>query len=190
MPLTPDEVQAILRDCGSLLDGHFLLTSGRHSNRFILLAQALQHPAQAERLCRALAEPFQGQGILTVMGPAVGGIILAFEVARALGARGFFAEKTAEGRMALRRGFALRPGERTLVVEDAVSTGGSVSQVIELVRAAGALALGVSVIADRTGGKLKLGLPLHTLLTLDIASWNAEECPLCRAGVPLARPKD
>ncbi|MBI3953323.1 MAG: orotate phosphoribosyltransferase [Chloroflexi bacterium] len=190
MTLTADEVLAILRDTGTLREGHFLLTSGRHSNRFLLLAQALQHPAQAERLCRALAEPFQGQRIETVIGPAVGGIILAFEVARALGARAIFAEKTGDGGMALRRGFALRPGERVLVVEDAVSTGGSVSRVIGLVRAAGALPLGASVIADRTGGRLDLGLPLRALVTLDIPSWSPAECPLCRAGTPLVQPKD
>jgi len=190
MGITQDEVLAILRETGTIREGHFLLTSGRHSDRFLLMAQALQYPRHTERLCRALAEPFKGQRVDTVVGPAVGGIILAYEAARALGARAIFAEKSGEGAMALRRGFSLRAGERVLVVEDAVSTGGSVLKVIDLVRATGAVPLGVSIIADRTAGRLDLGLPLHALVSLDVQSWSPDSCPLCRAGVAVVRPKD
>ena len=177
-----------LKEWGVLREGHFLLTSGRHSNRFLLFAPAFSQPPAAEELGRAIAREFAGQGIETVVGPAMGGVILAHEVARALGARSIYAEKDGEG-MALKRGFALRPGERVLVVEDAVSTGGSVEKVLRICAQAQADIRGVGIIADRTGGKADLGVPLKALLTLEVPSWAPEECPLCRAGSALERPK-
>ncbi len=177
-----------LKVWGVLREGHFLLTSGRHSNRFLLFAPAFSQPSAAEELGRAIAEQFEGQEIETVVGPAMGGVILAHEVARALGVRSIYAEKAGEG-MALKRGFALRPGERVLVVEDAVSTGGSVQKVLDICEQARAAVQGVGIIADRTGGQVDLGVPLKALLTLEVPSYPADACPLCREGRPLERPK-
>lgn len=189
MPLARDEVLRLLRETGTLMEGHFLLTSGRHSGQFLLFSQALQCPPVAERLCQAMAEPFREAGVETVIGPAMGGVILAYEVARALRARAMFAEKAGDGSMALRRGFRLRPGERVLVVEDAVTTGGSVEKVLAVVRDAGGVPVGVSVVADRSAGAVDFGVPMHALVTLDIPSWLPADCPLCRQGLTLVRPK-
>lgn len=177
-----------LADWGVLREGHFLLTSGRHSSRFLLFAPAFSQPPAAEELGRAIAAKFEGQGIETVIGPAMGGVILAHEVARALGVRSVFGEKDGEG-MALKRGFALRRGERVLVVEDAVSTGGSVQKILRICQEAGADVAGIGIIVDRTGGKTALGVPMQALLTLEVPSYPADDCPLCRAGLPLTRPK-
>ncbi|EQD56352.1 orotate phosphoribosyltransferase, partial [mine drainage metagenome] len=148
--------QERLRSWGVYREGHFLLTSGRHGGAFLLFSQALQHPEHAEVLGRALAALFQGEPIETVIGPAMGGVLLAHEVARTLGVRSIYAEKDGE-RMAFKRGFSLRPGERVLVVEDAVTTGGSVAKVLEICRASEADIVGIGVCADRTAGKVDLG---------------------------------
>ncbi len=177
-----------LKEWGVLREGHFLLTSGRHSPGFLLFAPAFSLPKAAEELGRAIAERFAGKGIETVVGPAMGGVILAHEVARALGVRSIYAEKDGE-RMALKRGFSLRPGERVLVVEDAVSTGGSVQKVLRICEEARADIVGVGIIADRTAGKVDLGVPLQALLDLEVPSYPADDCPLCRAGQELTRPK-
>ncbi|MDA8346010.1 MAG: orotate phosphoribosyltransferase [Thermaerobacter sp.] len=179
---------ARLKEWGVLREGHFLLTSGRHSPGFLLFAPAFSQPAAAEELGQALAAVFKGKGIETVVGPAMGGVILAHEVARALGVRSIYSEKDGDA-MALRRGFSLRPGERVLVVEDAVSTGGSVQKVLDICEKAQADVVGVGVIADRTAGKVKLGVPLQALLELEVPSYTADDCPLCRAGEELTRPK-
>ena len=186
--MTKEEWLQKLREWGVLREGHFLLTSGRHSAQFLLFAPAFSLPSAAEELGRAIAELFRGEDVETVLGPAMGGVILAHEVARALGVRSIYAEK-AEGSMTLKRGFALHPGERVLAVEDAVSTGGSVAKVLDICRSAGAHIVGAGVICDRAGGQVDLGVPLRALLTLSIPSWTPEECPLCHDGVPLARPK-
>ncbi len=179
---------ARLKEWGVLREGHFLLTSGRHSPGFLLFAPAFSLPPAAEELGSAIAEMYRGQGIETVVGPAMGGVILAHEVARALGVRSIYAEKDGD-RMTLRRGFSLRAGERVLVVEDAVSTGGSVQKVLEICRAANADIVGVGIIADRTAGKVDLGAPLRALLELEVPSYPADDCPLCRVGRELTRPK-
>jgi orotate phosphoribosyltransferase len=185
-----DLVQDLV-DAGVILDGHFLLTSGRHSPRFFLLARAFERPSLGERLGRDLARRFEGDGVEAVVGPAMGGVILAYEVARHLpGARALFAEKTEDGRMALRRGFALRPHERVLVVEDAVTTGGSVQKVIEHVAAWDVEVVGVGAVVDRSGGAAAFGgLPFRSVLAMPVESWEPAHCPLCRQGVPLTRPK-
>ncbi|MDQ7842253.1 MAG: orotate phosphoribosyltransferase [Armatimonadota bacterium] len=188
--MTPDEVLRILEAAGAVRRGHFLLTSGRHSDLFVLCAQVLQYPEQAARLAGAMAEPYARTRIDVVIGPAVGGIILAHEVARRLGARAVFAEKGGAEGMVLRRGFVLRRGERVLAVEDALTTGGSLRRVLELVRAAEAEIVGASVLVDRSGGRLDLGVPVRALLTLDVKAWEPEHCPLCRAGVALIEPKE
>lgn len=178
----------MLEVSGALLNGHFLLTSGRHSAHYIQCAQVLKHPRYAEALGRALVASYAGQGIDLVVGPALGGVIIAHEAARALDTVCLFAERDAEGRMALRRGFAVEPGQRALVVEDVITTGGSVSEVIELVRAAGGEVAGVGVIVDRSGGKVDFGVPLTALLTTSIITYLPEECPLCAAGSVPVKP--
>ncbi|HEU4798352.1 MAG TPA: orotate phosphoribosyltransferase [bacterium] len=194
-----DEVLEILEASGAVRRGHFRLTSGLHSDLFLLCAQVIQYPKHTERLAEAMAGPFSDQRVQVVVGPALGGIILAYEVARVLGARAIFAEKTGAKKgeaetgasaMALRRGFSLRPGERALVVEDALTTGGSIRNVIEVVRAHGAQVVGAAVLVDRSGGKIEHGVPLHALLSLEVQAWEPAQCPLCREHVPLIEPKE
>lgn len=185
--LSQEEILNMFLESGALLEGHFLLTSGRHSNRYMQCARVLQYPHYAEKLGAALAEGFKDAGVEAVIGPAMGGIIVAHEVGRALGTRAFFAERE-QGVMTLRRGFTLEPGTRVLVCEDVVTTGGSVREVMEVVREKGAQVVGVGVLVDRSGGKVDFGVPLRALLTLEIPSYDAAECPLCREGLPLVKP--
>lgn len=178
----------IFRDAGALLEGHFLLTSGLHSPRYLQCALLMQDPARAERLCRDLAQRFADRKVTCVMGPALGGIIVAHELARALGVKGLYAERE-NGKMALRRGFGLSPGDRVLLVEDVVTTGGSLLEILALVQAAGAGLAGVAALADRTSGRDPgLGMPLEALVKVDVPTYKAEECPLCRAGIPIVKP--
>lgn len=193
--LEPSAVLEILRATGALLEGHFRLTSGRHSDRFFLMPHTFQHPGETERLCRELASRFQEDQVETVIGPATGGIILAYEVARQLSrltgrpVRAIFTEKTEEGGMALKRQWRLRPGERVLVVEDAVTTGGSVQKAIAAIAGYQPALVGVGCIVDRAGGRVDFGVPLRSLVRMEVESWSPEDCPLCRAGVPLVKPK-
>lgn len=177
--LTAKEAEDIFINAGALLNGHFLLTSGRHSDRYMQCAQVLQYPEATSRLAEHLAQCFEHQNIEVVVGPAMGGIIVAYEVARQLKARSIFTERE-NGKMALRRGFTIKPGERVLVVEDVVTTGGSVMEVIDVVRESGGQVIGVGVLVDRSGGKVDFGVPMQAVLTMDIKSWPAEECPICR----------
>lgn len=183
------EIFELLKRSGVIMEGHFLLTSGRHSDRFLQCSKLLQYPEHAAAVCRMMASPFINRGIETVIGPAMGGVILSYEMARAFGARAVYAEKEGE-RMVLRRGFSLREGEKVLVVEDAVSTGGSVQKVIDLLNAVKAEIVGVAVIVDRTAGLFDPGIPVKALLEMAIESYDPEECPLCRSGVPLQKPKE
>ena len=184
--LSPDEILKIFKDCGALLEGHFLLSSGLHSSQYLQCALVLQHPTHAERLCALLARPFQGQGIEVVAAPALGGIIVAHEVARALGARALFTER-AEGRMVLRRGFQISPGERTLVVEDVITTGGSTLEVMQVIEEHGGKVAGVGCLVDRSGGA-PLEVERHALIRLEISNYAPEACPLCREGRPVVKP--
>lgn len=185
-PLTDDQVLAFFQDAGALLNGHFLLTSGLHSPQYLEKFQVLQYPKYVEAMCAEIARRFQGKDIQTVLGPTTGGILLSYEVAKHLGTRGIFAEREGEG-FTLRRGFALAPGERVLVVDDILTTGGSVAKTTELVRRAGADLVGIGVLADRSGQAIDLGAPLEALLSLDIPRYTPEDCPLCKAGVPLTK---
>jgi orotate phosphoribosyltransferase len=183
-----EAILQIFKHTGALLQGHFLLTSGKHSAQYMQCAQVLQHPRIAAQLGQALADKFDGGKIETVIGPAMGGIIVAHEVGRALGVKAIFTERQ-NGEMALRRGFLLKPGERVLVVEDVITTGGSVQEVIKLVRELGAEPVGVGVLVDRSGGQADFdGLPLHSLLQMQIEAFAAEDCPLCARGVPCVKP--
>lgn len=168
------------------LKGHFRLTSGLHSSEYLQSALVLQHPDFAERFGRALAERMpKGQ---VVASPALGGLIIGHEVARAMGARFLFTERDPVGKMTLRRGFSLNPGETAVVVEDVVTTGGSTREVIELLQASGVQVLGVGSIIDRSGGRVDLGVPRVALATLDAVAWKPEECPLCKQGLPVVKP--
>ena len=179
--LNQNEAISIFTISGALMEGHFKLTSGRHSNRYMQCAQVLQYPNYTEKLAAHLAEKFAADKIDVVIGPAMGGIIVAYEVARQLNVPGIFCERE-NGQMVLRRGFKLENGSRVLVVEDVVTTGGSVVEVMEIVRQAGAEVAGVGVLVDRSAGKVDFGVRKEAVLTMDIQSWPAEECPLCKAG--------
>jgi orotate phosphoribosyltransferase len=186
-----DHHDAILdrfREAGALLEGHFLLTSGRHSPAYLQCALVLQRPDLAEDLCSHLARAFTEEDITTVLAPAIGGIIVAHEVARALGARAVFAERE-KGRMTLRRGFALGQGERVLCVEDVVTTGGSLREVQQLAADAGADVVAVAALVDRTSGRDPgFGMPLTALVAIDAPTYVPEDCPQCREGLPLVKP--
>jgi orotate phosphoribosyltransferase len=165
-----DDLLAMLRQAGAVLEGHFKLTSGRHSGTYLEKFQVLQYPAYTERLCGLIADHFRGGGVELVAGPTTGGVILSFEVARQLGVRGIFAETVGEERRFL-RGFVVHPGERVLVVDDVLTTGGSIRQVIEAARRAGGVPLGVGVLVDRTGGKVEFGLPFFACVELVVPSY-------------------
>ena len=174
---------------GALLDGHFLLTSGLHSPRYLQCAQVLQNPALAEKLCTQLAAKLMNLKAETVIGPALGGILVAYELARALGVRNLFAERNKDGQMELRRGFVVRPGERILLAEDVVTTGGSLKEVMAIVKAAGGNVVGVASLVNRTSGRdPAFGMPFVSLLTVDVPTWSAEDCPLCKQGSKPVKP--
>lgn len=185
--LTHDEVLDIFKSCGSLLEGHFLLTSGLHSGQYMEKFKVLQHPQTTSRLCQEFAERFHESGVQLIIGPATGGIILAFETGRLMGLRAIFTER-ADGRMSLRRGFQIAPGERVLVVEDVVTTGGSVIECIDAVREVGGVIAGVGLLVDRSNGKVDLGARTESLLSLDIPTFQPEECPLCASDMKLVKP--
>ena len=182
----------LFRSTGAYLQGHFLLTSGLHSGAYLQCALVLQHPAAAERLGRLLAEELRrlaGGEIRTVVSPALGGLIIGHEVARALGARFLFTERDATTKkMALRRGFTVTPGEQVVVVEDVITTGGSTHDVVEVMAAAGANVLAAGSIIDRSGGHAAVGAPRTALVTLDVATYDPAACPLCQAGTPAVKP--
>ena len=182
--MTQQRALQIFEEAGVLMKGHFLLTSGRHSDRYLQCAQIFRNPKYSEEICGALAENWRRKGIEIVIGPAMGAVQMAYEVSRALGCENFFTERGADGKMALRRGFRVLPGQKVLVVEDVVTTGGSVREVMELVRAAGGMVAGVGAVVDRTAGKIDFGVPFRAVASLDVRSWAPEDCPLCRAGAP------
>ena len=175
------------RNTGAYLKGHFRLTSGLHSNEYMQCALVLQHPSIAEKFGRELASHFGKVEI--VVSPAIGGLIIGHEVARALGARFLFTERDpSTGKMILRRGFTVRPGETAVVIEDVVTTGGSTRDVIETLQADGVKVLGAGSIIDRSGGRADLGVPQVALATLEVKAWPPDFCPLCQEGIPVEKP--
>jgi len=180
-------VLAVFEKAGALLEGHFELASGRHSARYLQCALVLQEPATAEVLCRALAEPWRDRGIDVVVGPATGGIILAHELARALGTRSVFMERK-DGPMALRRGFRIAADEKVLIAEDVMTTGGSVAEIVEELERRQAESAGVACLVDRGGAERFAALGGRALLKLDIPTHDPAECPLCAAGKPIDKP--
>ncbi|MHC1758209.1 MAG: orotate phosphoribosyltransferase [Negativicutes bacterium] len=184
--MTEAEVKELLLKHGAILEGHFLLTSGLHSGMYVEKFQVLQYPKATERLCEGFAEKFKDEKIDVVIGPVTGGIILAHETAKHFGTRAIFAERD-NGRMMIKRGFEIQPGERVLIVEDIVTTGGSVMEVIDVVREWGGIVAGVAMLVDRSGGTVDFGVPAKALLTLKIDTFTPENCPLCKAGTPLVK---
>ena len=183
------DIEAILRDAGALREGHFLLSSGRHSDRYIEKFALLMRPRDTEAVCRQIAAQFADAGIETVAGPTTGGILLAFEVGRQLGTRAVYAERVEGGPgREFRRGATFRPGERVLVVDDILTTGGSIRETLAALAAWRVAVAGVAVLVDRSGGRVDFGVPLAPVLRLDIATFAPDDCPLCRADVPLVKP--
>jgi orotate phosphoribosyltransferase len=182
----------LFRSTGAYLSGHFLLTSGLHSPAYLQCALVLQHPRIAEDLGRRLAQAItalvQPEPIDVVASPAIGGLIIGHEVARALGTKFIFAERDTSGKMTLRRGFEVTPGETAVVIEDVITTGGSTREVIESLRARGARVLAGGSIIDRSGGAVELGVPRAALDTLVVDSYPPESCPLCAQGIPVVKP--
>lgn len=190
MGISPDEVEELFRASGAFLEGHFVLSSGRHSPKYLEKFQVLQWPKRTERLCAAIAERVRDLAIDTVAGPTTGGIILAHEVGRQLEVRAVYAERgeTGTGRV-FRRGFQLGGSERVLVVDDIMSTGGSVEETIAAVRATGATVVAAFVLVDRSGGKAHTsGIPHFALWEVSIESYEPSACPQCAAGEPIRKP--
>ncbi|AQS59034.1 orotate phosphoribosyltransferase [Desulforamulus ferrireducens] len=185
--MTKEEIIQIFEQTGAMLSGHFRLTSGKHSNRYFQCAQVLQYPQYTEKLCGELASRFAGLGVQTVIGPAMGGILVSYEVGRALGVRSLFTERE-NGRMALRRNFTIAPGEKVLVVEDVITTGGSVAEVINVVRSLGGEVVGVGVLVDRSNGQADLGVRTEALLQVSVETYEPDHCPLCSQGLPAVKP--
>ena len=186
--LSREEALKIFVDSGALLNGHFILTSGRHSNQYMQCAQVLKYPWHTEALARHLADEFKDDGIDIVIGPAIGGIIVSYEVGRQLQVPTIFAERE-NGLMTLRRGFELHPNQRVLVVEDVITTGGSVREVMELVDEHDAEVAGVAILVDRSNGSFEFGVKQRQVLTIEIESWDSAECPMCKEGrIPPVKP--
>jgi orotate phosphoribosyltransferase len=185
--LNAEQVIEQFRKTGALLEGHFQLSSGLHSTVYLQCALVLQFPEKAEAFGRAVAEKFQGQGIQLVASPAIGGLVIGHEVARALGARFVWTEREA-GQMTLRRGFTVSPGEKTLVVEDVITTGGSTRDTIEALTRAGANVVAAASIIDRSAGSADVGVPLTALASLKVLSVEAAACDACRLGEPVVKP--
>jgi orotate phosphoribosyltransferase len=182
-----ERVHQLLRDTEALLEGHFLLTSGLHSTYYVQCARLLQYPQHAEALGEWLAARFIDQAIDVVISPALGGVIIGHETARAFGVRAIFGERQA-GAMTLRRGLSIRPGERVLVIEDVTTTGGSVREILQVVQACHGIAVGAGVILDRSGGQIDLGLPLQALVTQPMPTYAPETCVLCQQGSQAIKP--
>ena len=181
------EMERICKQTGLMLEGHFLLTSGRHSNRYMQCAKLFQYPEYSEMICKDLADRFAGQKIDMVVGPAVGGIIMSYEMARQFKVPNIFAERE-NGAMTLRRGFSIPEGAKVLVVEDVVTTGGSVREVMDIVAEAKAEVVGVCVVVDRSGGKIDFGVPFEAAYETEIQSYEPSQCPLCEQGLELVKP--
>ncbi len=183
-----EEILKLFESVGALRQGHFELSSGRHSGAYIQCALVLAHPQHAEQLGRALADLFRDHSAGCVVSPALGGVIIGHEVARALGVRALFVERDRSGQMSLRRGFELNPGESVLVIEDVWTTGGSTRETIGVVEQQGGIAIAAGALIDRSGGRLELNIPARALLEMDVPSYEPDECPLCRAGGTAVRP--
>ena len=185
--MNPDQILEHFTATDALLDGHFILSSGLHSPKYLQCALAMQYPADAARFGRAIAEQFLGQGIETVASPAIGGLVIGYAVAEALNVRFIWTERQ-DGQMTIRRGFTVREGERILVVEDVITTGGSTRECIAALEKHGANVVGAASIIDRSNGAADVGVPRISLVSLDVPSYKPEECPLCEQGTEATKP--
>jgi orotate phosphoribosyltransferase len=185
--MTDEDVLALFRQSGALLEGHFRLSSGLHSNRYLQSALVLQHPGYAEALGAAIAALVRELNPNVVLSPALGGIVIGQEVGRALGLRAIFAERQ-DGKLVLRRGFRLTPSDRAVVVEDVITTGGSTRETIEVASAAGATVVGAASIIDRGTQSARLDVPLLPLVTLEVPAFDPASCPMCAQGEPVIKP--
>jgi orotate phosphoribosyltransferase len=186
-PVSDASLLEQFRAVGALLEGHFRLTSGLHSPGYLQCALVLQHPRHAEACGEAIAGRVRDLGVEAVVSPAIGGIVIGQEAGRALGVRAIFAERQ-DGVLTLRRGFTLAPGERVLVVEDVVTTGGSTRETMEVARAAGAVVVAAAAVIDRSGGSQQLGVPFHALASVSLPTYDPASCPMCAAGQPVVKP--
>ncbi len=187
MSLSEEEILEIFKKTEALLEGHFLLTSGRHSNIYFQCAKVLQHTECTTKICELIFNRFKESNIDTIISPAIGGIVVGQEVARQLNKRFIFAERE-DKNLTLRRGFSLSEGEKVLVCEDVITTGGSVFEVIDIVKNNKAQVIGVASIVDRSNGKVDFGYPFFPTLRLDAKSYSADECELCKKNIPLTKP--
>lgn len=185
--MTEKEILEIFEKTNALLKGHFKLSSGLHSARYLQCARVLQHPEYAEKLCKMLAEKFISAKPDSVIAPALGGILVSYEVARTLGIKGLFMERVS-GKMSLRRGFEIKKTDKILVVEDVITTGLSTREVVEAVRSFGSSIVGVGCLVDRSGGKVDFGAPLESLVKIDIPTFEPNTCPLCKDKIPITKP--
>lgn len=188
MAMTNEELMQILTETGAYQSGHFKLSSGLHSGNYIQCSQLLKFPRIAEKVCAEIGDLFKDENIEMVVGPAIGGILVAYEVGRALNVPAIFAERE-NGVMTLRRGFHVEPGTRCLVTEDVLTTGGSAQEVVELLQSKGAEVVAATSIIDRTpGNTIKLKVPFKSLIQLSFSTHNPEECPMCKEGMPIQKP--
>jgi orotate phosphoribosyltransferase len=185
--MTRDALLDLFRRSGALLEGHFRLTSGLHSAGYLQCALVLQHPQHAEMLGRALADRTRDLRPSVVLSPALGGVVIGHEVARALGAHALFAERQ-DGALTLRRGFTISESDRVLVVEDVLTTGGSTRETMQVAQAAGGQVVGAAAIVDRSGGTARFHVPFHALLEIDVPTYEPDKCPLCAQGLPVVKP--
>lgn len=189
--MNTDAIQAhaleIFRKSGAFLEGHFILTSGLHSPHYVEKFRVLEHPTLTAELCAHIADMWRDKGVTVVVGPVTGGVILAHEVGRQLGVRAMFTERV-DGVMLMRRGFALTPDDRVLLVEDVVTTGGSIIEVRDVVQATGAEVVGLAYLVDRSAGRAEFGVPALPLITLDVITYAPDACPLCAAGGTAVKP--
>jgi orotate phosphoribosyltransferase len=185
--MTSEQVLDVYKKTGALLSGHFLLSSGLHSDQYLQSALVLQQPDVATKLCASLAEHFRDLKVEAVIAPALGGVFVSHETARALSVRALFAERVA-GELTLRRGFTIRPGERILVVEDVITTGKSTKETISVVKKAGGVVVAAGALVDRSGGTADLGVSYRALVTLRVPTYTPDACPLCKAGSAPVKP--
>ncbi len=180
--------EEIFKESGAILEGHFLLTSGLHSPKYWEKFRVLQFPNYTRQLCRIISDRFKGENVEIVAGPTTGGIILAYEVAGQLGVRGIFAEKEGADHRIFKRGFGIKPGERVLIVDDILTTGKSICEVLSLVKEQGGEAIGIGVLVDRSEKMHDFGVPLFSCLRSITPAYKPQDCPLCAAGIPLVKP--
>lgn len=186
--ISRERVLQIFEEAEVLLKGHFLLSSGRHSDQYMQCAKIFQHTKYSEEVCKSLAENYINDKIDVVIGPALGAVQMTYEVSRHLGCRNIFAERDKEGVMSLRRGFYINPGENVLVVEDVTTTGGSVKEVMKIVNENGGNIVGVGCVIDRSNGEIDFGVRFTPVISMTVESWAPEECALCKQGLPAVKP--